>query len=176
MRMRDFRNQNRPPDRAIRARAVLLIDADGKNLGTMDTRDAYRVAEGAGLDLIQVGDGNNGVPVCKIMDHGKWKYEQSKKRKAAKAVQQTTKELKIRPNTGEHDLKYRADQAAEFLEDGDRVKVLVRFKGRERNHMAETGKMVMEKFLSMLDPAKYKIEKAVEVGERDISLTLVPVR
>jgi translation initiation factor IF-3 len=174
--MRDFRNQNRPPERAIKARTVLLIDADGKNLGIMDTRDAYRMAELAGLDLIQVGDGKNDTPVCKIMDHGKWKYEQSKKRKTVKAAQQTTKELKIRPNTSEHDLKYRADQATSFLEDGDRVKVLVRFKGRERNHMAETGKQAMEKFLSMLDPDKYKIEKPVDVGERDISLTLVPAR
>jgi len=174
--MRDFKNQNYPPERAIRTRTVLLIDAKGKNLGIVDTRDAYRMAESAELDLVQIGDGKNGVPVCKIMDHGKWKYEQSKKRKATKAVQQLTKELKIRPNTSEHDLKYRAEQAASFLTDGDRVKVLVRFKGRERTHMTNTGKQVMEKFLAMLDPTKYKVEKPVEIGERDISLTLIPVK
>lgn len=174
--MRDSRNQNRPPERAVKARAVLLIDAEGRNLGVVDARDAYRMAESAGLDLVQVGDGRNGVPVCKIMDHGKWKYEQSKRRKAAKSAQQSTKELKIRPNTGEYDLKYRAEQATAFLADGDKVKVLVRFRGRERNHMADTGKQAMERFLAMLDPSRYRIEKPVEVGERDISLTLVPVR
>lgn len=172
--MRDFRNQNHPPDRAIKARSVLLIDSDGKNLGIVDTRDAYRMAEAANLDLVQVGDGKNDVPVCKIMDLGKWKYEQSKKQKAAKAIQQTTKELKIRPNTSDHDLKYRADQASEFLDSGDKVKVLVRFKGRERNHMTKTGKKSLEKFLSMIDPSKYRIERAVEVTDREISITLLP--
>lgn len=174
--MRDFRSQNRPPERAIKSRSVLLIDTEGRNLGVVDTRDAYRMAEGAGLDLVQVGDGKNGIPVCKIMDHGKWKYEQSKKRKAAKAAQPTTKELKMRPNTGEHDLKYRAEQASSFLDDGDKVKVLVRFKGRERNHMVDTGKDVLEKFLQLIDPSKYRIEKAADIGERDISITLLPVK
>lgn len=174
--MRDFRGQNRPPERAIKSRSVLLIDAEGRNLGVVDTRDAYRMAEGSSLDLVQVGDGKNGIPVCKIMDHGKWKYEQSKKRKAAKAAQQTTKELKMRPNTGEHDLKYRAEQAISFLDDGDKVKVLVRFKGRERNHMVDTGKDVLEKFLQLIDPSKYRIEKAADIGERDISIMLLPVK
>jgi translation initiation factor IF-3 len=174
--MRDSRNQNRPPDRAIKARAVLLIDASGMNLGVVDTRDAYRMAETAGLDLVQVGDGKNGVPVCKIMDHGKWKYEQAKKHKAAKAAQQTIKELKIRPNTSDHDMEYRAEQAAEFLDDGDKVKVLVRFKGRERNHMTETGRASLEKFLSLIDPSKYKLEKAADVGEREISIMLLPAK
>jgi len=174
--MRDSRNQNRPPDRAIKARTVLLIDASGMNLGVMDTRDAYRMAEAASLDLVQVGDGKNGVPVCKIMDHGKWKYEQAKKHKAAKAAQQTTKELKIRPNTSDHDMEYRAEQAAEFLDDGDKVKVLVRFKGRERNHMTETGRAALEKFLSLLDSSKYKVEKAADVSEREISIMLLPAK
>lgn len=177
MSMRDFRNQqNRQPERVVKARKVLLIDSDGRNLGVVDTRDAYYMAENAGLDLVQIGDGKTETPVCKIMDHGKWKYEQSKKRKAAKIAQQTTKELKMRPNTGDHDLRYRAEQAASFLDDGNKVKVLVRFRGRECNHMIETGKLVLEKFLSMIDPAKYRIEKTVEVGERDIFLMLIPAR
>lgn len=173
--MQDFRNQ-RIADKAIRTRTVLLIDSQGRNLGIVDTRDAYRMADAEGLDLVQVGDGKNGVPVCKIMDHGKWKYDQSKKRKAAKAVQQETKELKIRPNTGDHDLAYRAEQASAFLGDGDKVRILVRFKGRERSHMAETGRASLEKFLSFLDASKYKIEKAAEITERDISITLMPVK
>jgi translation initiation factor IF-3 len=174
--MRDFKNQNRQPDRAIKARSVLLIDNEGRNLGVVDTRDAYRMAETAGLDLVQVGDDKSETPVCKIMDYGKWKYEQAKKHKSAKATQQITKELKIRPNTSDHDLKYRAEQAVEFLDDGDRVKVLVRFKGRERNHMTDTGRNALEKFLAFMDIYKYKIEKPAEVGERDISIMLVPAK
>jgi len=172
--MRDFRSRDRQPDRSIKARSVLLIDSDGKNLGVMDTREAYRMAEEAGLDLVQVGDGKNGIPVCRIIDQGKMKYEQAKKRKAAKATQQLTKELKIRPNTTDHDLQYRAAKAVEFLEDGDRVKVLVRFKGRERNHMTETGRISLERFLAMLDVSKYRIEKPAEIGERDIFILLMP--
>lgn len=172
--MRDFRN--RQPERTIKTRSVLLIASDGKNLGITDTREAYRMAEEAGLDLVQVGDGKNGVPVCRILDQGKMKYEQSKKRKAAKAAQQLVKELKIRPNTTDHDLQYRAEQASGFLKDGDKVRVLVRFKGRERNHMTETGRDSLERFLGMLDASEYRVEKPVEIGERDISIMLIPVK
>jgi translation initiation factor IF-3 len=174
--MRDFRSQNRQVDRAIKSRTVLLIGSDGKNLGVTDTREAYRIAESEGLDLVQVGEGKNGLPVCRVMDHGKVKYEQSKKRKAAKAVQQLTKELKIRPNTTDHDLQYRASKASEFLAAGDKVKVVVRFRGRERNHMADTGRDSLERFLSMMDASKYKAEKPVEMGEREISITLIPAK
>lgn len=174
--MRDFKNQNRQTDRTIKTRNVLLINNEGLNLGVVDTIDAYRMAETAGLDLIQVGDDKSETPVCKIMDYGKWKYEQAKKHKVAKAAQQVTKELKIRPNTNDHDLQYRAKQAVEFLGDGDRVKVLVRFKGRERNHMAETGRSALEKFLAFMDISKYKIEKPAEIGDRDISITLNPAK
>jgi len=172
--MRDFRNKQ--PERVIKARSVLLITSDGKNLGVTDTREAYRMAEEAELDLVQVGDGNNGIPVCRILDQGKMKYEQSKKRRAAKAAQQLTKELKIRPNTTDHDLQYRAQQASGFLKDGDKVRVLVRFKGRERNHMAETGRDSLERFLGMLDASGYRVERPAEVGERDISITLIPAK
>jgi len=172
--MRDFKNQNHPPDRAIKAKTVLLINSEGQNLGITDTREAYRIAEAENLDLVQVGDGKNDVPVCKIMDLGKWKYEQTKKQKTTKAAQHTTKEFKIRPNTSEYDLKYRANQAGEFLASGDKVKVLVRFKGRERNHMTETGRAALEKFLSMLDSSKYRIEKAVDVSDKEISILLFP--
>lgn len=167
--MRDFKKD-------IKVRTVLLIDATGNNLGVVETKDAYKIAESVGLDLVQVGDGKNGVPVCKIMDHGKWKYEESKKHKASKTIQQITKELKIRPNTSDYDIGYRAKQAMEFIMEGNRVKILVKFKGRERNHMAETGKKALEKFLALMDQTKYKVEKAIEITEREISITLVPVK
>ena len=168
--------QNFRKSREIKARCVLLIDASGTNVGVVETVDAYQKADSAGLDLIQVSEGKNGIPVCKIADRGKMKYEQAKKKKAAKAAQQVTKEIKMRPNTSDHDLEYRANQASEFLTDGDRVKIVVRFRGRERNHMTETGRGTLERFLAMIDASVYKIEKAADVGERDISITLVPDR
>jgi translation initiation factor IF-3 len=173
--MRD-KNQIQQVERAVHTRSVLLIDGEGRNLGIIDTREAYRMADSVGLDLVQVGDGKNDIPVCKIMDYGKWKYEQAKKHKVIKTTQSSTKELKIRPNTNEHDLEYRAKQAIDFLEDGNRVKVMVRFKGRERNHMTETGRNALEKFLSFLDQSKYKVEKAVDIGEKEISITLMPAK
>lgn len=163
-------------EKNIKTKTVLLIDDNGKNLGILETKDAYLIAQNKGLDLVQVGEEKNNIPVCKIMDFGKWKYEQSKKKKAVKTAQQNTKEIKIRPNTSEHDLKYRAQQAIEFLDDGDKVKISVKFKGRERNYIGETGRLAMEKFLSVLDSTKYRIEKPVEVNEKEISLTLIPSR
>jgi len=174
--MRDFGNRNQRTERAIKSRTVLLIDKDGSNLGVLDTLDAYRMAESSGLDLVQVGEGKNGIPTCKIMDLGKWKYEQSKRHKASKATQQLTKEIKIRPNTDDHDLEYRAKQALEFIGEGDRVKIVVRFKGREKNHMTETGRDVLERFVKLLDETKYKVEKAAEIGDKDISIMLVPAK
>ncbi len=174
--MRDFDNRSQKIERTIKSRTVLLIDKDGSNLGVLDTNDAYRMAESSGLDLVQVGEGKSGIPTCKIMDLGKWKYEQSKKHRASKTTQQLTKEIKIRPNTDNHDLEYRAKQTLEFIGEGNRVKIVVRFKGREKNHMTETGRDVLEKFIKLLDETKYKVEKAAEVNEKDISIVLIPAK
>jgi translation initiation factor IF-3 len=111
---------------------VRLISADGKQLGIQSIQDAMRAAEEAGLDLVEVAP-NSDPPVCRIMDYGKFKYEASKKGKEAKKKSRSSqlKEIKLRPNTEEHDLGFKIKNLRKFLEKKDRVKVTVFFRGRE---------------------------------------------
>ncbi len=111
---------------------VRLISADGKQLGIQGIQDALHAAEEAGLDLVEVAP-NSEPPVCRIMDYGKFKYEVSKKGKEAKKKSRTTqlKEIKLRPNTEDHDLGFKIKNLRKFLEKKDRVKVTVFFRGRE---------------------------------------------
>lgn len=136
---------------AIGSSRVLLIDESGNNIGDVARSYALNLAKQAGLDLVEINSGNKGLPVCKIMDFGKFKYEKSKKSKKNKVQKKTTKEVKFRPNTGDNDLAYRAKHVKEFLSDGHKVKLVVRFRGRELEHMYETGKVLLQKFLSLLD-------------------------
>jgi translation initiation factor IF-3 len=125
-------NNNLNINEKIRAREVRLIGADGTNLGVIDTRDAIRQAKEQGLDLIEISPTAQ-PPVAKIMDYGRWKYEEAKKLKEAKSNQKTqeTKELKVRPNIDTHDLEVKLKAARKFLEAGDKIKFTVRFRGRE---------------------------------------------
>lgn len=133
----------------IKASIVLLIDENGNNIGNINTHEALLKAQNSGLDLVEIN--SKATPVCKIMDFSKWKYEQSKKAKKNKHQKQEIKELKFRPNTGENDLKYRAKQADKFLIKGNKVKLVVRFRGREQEHIFTTGKNLLEKFLGFLN-------------------------
>jgi len=144
--------QNNNINQKIRANTVLLIDENGNNIGSISFREALNKAQLAGLDLVEVSSGSKGVPVCRIMDFGKWKYEQSKRARKNKIQhqRQEIKELKFRPTTGDNDLQYRAKQAEQFLERGDKVRLVVRFKGREQEHMFNTGKVLLEKFLNLM--------------------------
>ena len=119
----------------IRVPQVRVVLADGTNAGVMDTWKALKEAQDQGLDLVEINPKAQ-PPVCKIMDYGKFKYEEKKKAQAAKKNQQVQelKELTFRPNTDENDLKHKLTQAKEFLADGDRVKFAVRFRGREIVH------------------------------------------
>ena len=119
----------------ISAPEVRLIDDDGSMLGVMSVREALQIAENKGLDLIEVAP-NAKPPTCKIMDYGKWKYENKKKEKVAKKKQTviTIKEIQLRPRTETHDLETKMKQARKFLLDGDKVKVNLRFSGREMAH------------------------------------------
>lgn len=119
----------------ITAVEVRLIDEDGSMLGVMSVREALQVAEGKGLDLIEVAP-NAKPPTCKIMDYGKWKYENKKKEKVAKKKQTviTIKEIQLRPRTEQHDLDTKLKHARKFLLEGDKVKVNLRFSGREMAH------------------------------------------
>ncbi len=116
----------------IRAREVRLIDQNGENVGVVSTAEALNMAREAGLDLLEISPGSN-PPVCKIMDYGRWKYEEQKKQSEARKNQKTieTKELKIRPNIDIHDFQVKVKAAKKFIAEGDKVKFTVRFKGRE---------------------------------------------
>ena len=158
----------------IRVRKVLVIDGDGNNLGEMDTRRALQKAQESSLDLVEVGN-KKGTPVCRIMDYGKWKYDQSKKQRAHKQTKVQTKEIKLRPNTDDNDLLYRSKHAKEFLKEGNKVKITVRFRGREQAHMFETGKVMLEKFIALLQGEAFSHSDAKAEG-RNISLILTPAK
>ena len=131
----------RPPmtgprvNRAIRVPEVRLIDEDGTQLGVVPTAQAMEMARERDLDLVEVAP-NAAPPVCKLLDYGRFKYEQTKKEREAKKHQHTSelKELRLRPRTDDHDLAVRSRAARRFLEEGHKVRLLVRFRGREAAH------------------------------------------
>ncbi|MDG2769742.1 translation initiation factor IF-3, partial [Vibrio parahaemolyticus] len=116
----------------IREKEVRLIDVDGTQLGIVPIKKALEIANERRLDLVNVAPTAN-PPVCRILDYGKYKYELTKKEKEARKNQKiiNVKEIRLTPNIEEHDLQVKANRAIEFLKDGDKVKVTVRFKGRE---------------------------------------------
>lgn len=129
----------------IRAPEIRLIDADGENAGVVTPREAMRMAEEAGLDLVEISPNAN-PPVCKIMDFGKFKYEQQKRESEARKKQKTidVKEVKFRPNTDTHDYQVKMRNVFKFLEGGDKVKVTLRFRGREMAHQ-NLGRELLER-------------------------------
>ncbi|MEJ2098678.1 MAG: translation initiation factor IF-3 [Desulfobacterales bacterium] len=131
----------------IRAREVRVIDPDGNQIGIIPTSKAIEAAAEAGLDLVEVSPNAN-PPVCKIMDYGRYRYEQTKKKQEAKKKQSTfqLKEIKVRPKTGEHDLQVKIGHIKKFLEKKDKVKVSVIFRGREIT-LSELGMAVLEKIV-----------------------------
>jgi translation initiation factor IF-3 len=154
----------------IRASRILLIDEEGNNLGNFSIKEALLRAKELGLDLVEVG--GKEIPVCKIMDFGKYKYEQTKKNKKVIKNQttQVLKEIKFKPTTGSNDLLYRAKQVDCFLKNKNKVKISVRFKGREIQHLSITGKKILDAFLGMLtEKFIYEVEPQKEGG----SLTMV---
>ncbi len=132
---------------AIRDREVRLIGDDGSQLGLMSAKDAYKLAQEKKLDLVKIAPQAK-PPVCKIMDYGKFKYEQQKRDKEAKKKQKqiSLKEIRLSMKIEKHDLETKANRAIKFLEDGDKVKIALRFRGRE---MANTslGYGVIERFI-----------------------------
>ena len=119
----------------IRISPIRVIDNDGTQLGVMPTKKALAIAERQGLDLVEVAP-NSRPPVCKIIDYGKWKYEEKKKKNEAKkkAAKTETKQIKFRPKTDSHDLDFKTKNARKFLEEGYKVQFEVRFRGRENAH------------------------------------------
>ena len=138
--------QELPVNEQIRAKEVQLIDDQGEKKGTVSLNEALEIAYGKKLDLVLVAP-NAEPPVCKIMNYGKYKFEQSKKEKEAKKKQKTfeVKEIRITPNIEQHDFEFKAKNARKFLEDGNKVKITVRFRGREMNYV-KLGEEVLNKF------------------------------
>lgn len=129
----------------IRVREVRVIDEDGTQLGIMSPQQALEIARGKGLDLVEIAPQAQ-PPVCRIINFGKYQYEQKKKQKEAKAKQTfiTVKEIKFRPGTDEHDYEFKKNNAARILHEGDKVKATVHFRGREITHK-ELGAALLER-------------------------------
>lgn len=134
--MQQKQNQNRIRiNLQIRVPQVRVVLEDGSSPGVMSTRDAMKMAQDANLDLVEINP-RSVPPVCKILDYGKYKYDEKKKTAAARKTQKQSelKELTFRPNTDEHDLGIKLQMAKEFLKDGNKVKFAIRFRGREITH------------------------------------------
>ncbi|HIF25159.1 MAG TPA: translation initiation factor IF-3 [Micavibrio sp.] len=161
---RGDRNDDGPRvNQNIRAEKVRLVDADGEMAGVVSVPEALRMAEEAGLDLVEVSP-NADPPVCKILDYGKYKYEQQKKAAEARKKQKTVdvKEVKIRPGIEKHDYEVKMRNARRFLEAGDKVKVTMRFRGREMAHQ-DIGLGVLRKMKEELaDVSKPELEPKLE--------------
>lgn len=150
----------------IRVPEVRLIDAEGNQMGIVETRQALAMAQEAGLDLVEVA-AQAQPPVCKILDYGKYKYEQAKKTKEAKkkAHNVDVKGIRMRYGTEEHDLQYRVDNARKFLEEGDKVQVTLIFRGREVSH-PEIGRAQLEKLTQAVSDIAVVERPPVMEGKR----------
>jgi translation initiation factor IF-3 len=157
----------------IQAAQVRLIDENGEQLGIVPTRDAISRAVDAGLDLVEVA-GNVDPPVCKILDYGKLKYETQKKKSEARKKQKTidVKEIKFRPNIEQHDYDVKMKAMRRFLEEGDKVKVTLRFRGREMMHQ-HLGMKVLNRVREETDELA-KVEQMPQMEGRQMIMVLAP--
>lgn len=163
-------------NRAIRINEVFVIDENGEQKGVMRTSNALRLAEDAGLDLVEISPNAN-PPVCKIIDYGKYRYEMEKRNREAKKNQVVTKlkEVRMQVKVDVGDLNTKARFISEFLEERNKVKVSVRFRGREMQHL-EIGKEVLNKVLARLDETgtAYSLERQPIMEGRMMSMLLAP--
>ncbi|MBE5846702.1 MAG: translation initiation factor IF-3 [Lachnospiraceae bacterium] len=159
----------------IRDREVRVIGEDGEQLGVMSSRDAQKLADEAGLDLVKIAPTAK-PPVCKIVDYGKYKYEMTRKEKEAKKKQRVIeiKEIRLSPNIDTNDLNTKVGAARKFLTKGDRVKITLRFRGREMAHMASS-KHILDDFAEALADIAV-VEKAPKVEGRSMTMFLTEKR
>lgn len=157
----------------IRVREVRLIDEQGEQSGVMTTVDALALAQEKGLDLVEVSPNAN-PPVCKLMDYGKYKFEMDKKNRETKRKQKQTqlKEIRMQPKIEPHDLQFKTKHVKDFLEDGNKVKVTIRFRGRELAH-TERGLIVLDKVLDLLEDG-YAVDRKPMMEGRFMSMILSP--
>jgi translation initiation factor IF-3 len=177
------RPHNAPPQREtgprindrIRAPEIRLIGAEGENLGVVSPAKAVSLAEQVGLDLVEISP-NATPPVCKIMDFGKFKYEQQKRESEARKKQKTieVKEVKFRPNTDTHDYDVKMRNVTRFLENGDKVKVTLRFRGREMAHQ-NLGRELLERVAADIDGLG-KVENMPKMEGRQMVMMIGPTK
>ncbi|MEW6033821.1 MAG: translation initiation factor IF-3 [Chloroflexota bacterium] len=150
-------------NRWIRAAEVRVVDEEGKQLGLMPTRQALDLAKERGLDLVEVA-ATAQPPVCRILDYGRFKYEQAKKERQAKKGQHLSqvREVKVRPKIGEHDLQAKLRNARKLLQQGDKIKVIVVFRGREMAHQDRGWKLLQRVGESLKDVAALDRPPAME--------------
>lgn len=157
----------------IRVPSVRLIDGEGEMVGVVSMREALERAMNAGLDLVEISP-NADPPVCKLLDFGKFKYEQQKRKNEAKKKQKVIeiKEIKIRPNIDDHDYGVKMRQMKDFIAEGDKVKVTLRFRGREMVH-SELGAKVLERVRGDLDEIA-KVEQFPRLENRQMIMVMTP--
>lgn len=158
----------------IKVREVRLIDANGENRGIVSISEALRIADDAGLDLIEISP-QAVPPVCKVLDYGKYKYEVQKRKNEAKKNQKVVniKELKLRPVIDTHDYEVKIKQAKKFLAQGDKVKFTMRFKGREMS-ANDMGKEILDKIIEDLDTVG-KVDSAPKLDGRQMMMLISPM-
>lgn len=159
----------------IRDKEVRVIGADGAQLGIMSSAAALEIAEGKDLDLVKIAPGSN-PPVCKIMDYGKYRFEQAKREKEARKNQRVVeiKEIRLTPNIDIGDLNTKVKNACRFLQDGNKVKVSVRFRGREVTH-ASLGQDLLHRFAELCSECS-TVEKQPKLEGRQMLMFLAPAK
>jgi translation initiation factor IF-3 len=155
----------------IKVKEVRVISSDGEQLGILDTREAIKKAEEMGFDLVEVAPTAK-PPVCRIMDFGKYKYELAKKANESKKHQSVivVKEIKLRPRTDDHDIQFKENNIKRFLEDGNKVKVTVMFRGREMAHTTH-GRVLLERIVNDLQN-EAAIESPARMEGRNMTMLL----
>lgn len=155
----------------IRVTPIRVVGADGSQLGIIPTEEALGIAREADLDLVEVAP-NESPPVCRVMDYGKFKYQQRKKHHTGKVHHTKTKEIRLRPKTGKHDIDFKVKRARAFLEGKDKVQVSVVFRGREIVHVDEGRRVIQQVIEGLLDYGKLEVPPAQQ-GRR-IVCTIAP--
>jgi len=164
-------DRNQRINEQIRISPVRLIGANGEQMGVIPTTQALEMAREAQLDLVEVAPTER-PPVCKIMDFGKFRYQQTHKKTKNKPHQQKLKEIRVRPKTGDHDIEVKVNQARKFLEHKDKVLVNVLFRGRELQHIEEGKRIIIAMLEKLADLAK--IEKAPSMEGKRLTAMLAP--
>lgn len=163
---------------AIKAKEVRVVDENGNSLGVMETGNALKIADERGIDLVEISPNAN-PPVCKLINYGKYRYEQIKKTKESKKKQHVivVKEIQIRPNINLHDLEIKLRHAIEFLDKSYRVKFVIKFQGREgrRDFKEAKGQEILKKVIDYLQ-GKGEMEKEPVKDEQAITFLMLPVK